>query len=435
MPNILLHIGRHKTGTSALQNAFIASRAALLAAGVDYPLSGLRRIAHHPIAEAIHEHSLRQSDFMALDLIRDFRAEIDCAQTAWMLISSEAFQRCQPRDVARLFNGHHVMVVVYLRDQLSYLQSSYLQEVQADAYQGSIEDFAATYFDANYQEFVDSWIEVFGERNVLVRIFQKNFLRNGDIVSDFFSVLLPRLVGKSVLYQIPANATTSRNPSLNGAWIPFKLRLNRAVPPEYCRNLNLYWALGSLCVATEEKNQLISNELARRILTKYGPSNKNLLQKLGYPPNALDGRFSPQRSAAPLGPAEFYACLNTLIEEEPMCAFLHQECYHAYLSSTPFYHALILSRHLVEDHLPLLRIVRQGQIQSFLGNFRQVGPWYVAAREHFDPEIDCIVAEMEPDVMVPITIHHNKHLLAQGGLSASDLETSYETSAATRIEH
>ena len=47
---ILLHLGFHKTGTTALQSAFAASRPQLLEHGVLYP--GRRR-SHHPAAMAM----------------------------------------------------------------------------------------------------------------------------------------------------------------------------------------------------------------------------------------------------------------------------------------------------------------------------------------------------------------------------------------------
>ncbi|WP_375280737.1 hypothetical protein [Pseudooctadecabacter sp.] len=41
-PRIVFHLGRHKTGTSSLQNLMHSNRAVLADRGVLYPLSGLR---------------------------------------------------------------------------------------------------------------------------------------------------------------------------------------------------------------------------------------------------------------------------------------------------------------------------------------------------------------------------------------------------------
>lgn len=404
MANVLLHIGRHKTGTTALQQAFIASREALFAAGIDYPRHGLEYGAHHLIAEAVHLHSLQKGDAEVARLLRDFRAEIDRAPTPWILVSSEGFQRCRPDAVARLFTGHQVWVTIYLRDPLSYLQSAYLQEVQASTYAEAIEGFAVTEFEADYQDFYDHWAKVFGVRNILVRIFHPNLLRDGDIVSDFLTDLLPALVGKEIRFQKPAATTDSRNPSLSGAWIPFKLRLNRMVATQDCPNFNLYRVLGRLSAAMKTKDQLVSPSLERHIRAKYAASHSELLQKLGYPPHALDRQLGPSTSYPPMGPQEFYSRLTALLAEEPTCGLLREECYHACIATTPYYHALILSRHLREDHLPLMYLERPGRRAPFLQYFRQAGPWYVAAREHFDPEADGLVADFGDGLAEPITL-------------------------------
>lgn len=409
MSTILLHIGRHKSGTTALQNAFYSNREALAAAGVTYPLQGLRFVAHHPVAEAVHLHANRQSDFMHDALIREFRAEIDHAQTPWILVSSEGFQRCQPTDVERLFSDHRVKVIVYLRDQISYLQSAYLQEVHADAFQGTIEEFAATHYDADYENFLASWAQVFGEAQVLVRIFTAEHLRDGDVVRDFLSDVLPSMVGSSIPYNLPPDSAASRNPSLSGPWVPFKLRLNQVLPAEQCRFVPLYNALGRLNVARTDKEQLVPPALAGRMRAKYGRSNSRLLRKMGYPPNALEGKICPASQAMPLGPEDFHAALMHLIAEEPRCDFLREECYHAQHATTRFYHALTLSPHLLRDHLPLLRVVRQDQRIPFHRYFRPAGPSYVAALEHFDPSGDRLVAAIGENKLVPITLRPSPH--------------------------
>ena len=48
-PNLILHIGMGKTGTTALQEAFWANRDVLARAGITYPDIGVDAGAHHKI--------------------------------------------------------------------------------------------------------------------------------------------------------------------------------------------------------------------------------------------------------------------------------------------------------------------------------------------------------------------------------------------------
>ena len=93
MANVLLHIGRHKTGTTALQQAFIASREVLFAAGIDYPRHGLEYGAHHLIAEAVHLHLFRRATR---------RSKGSCATSAPRLIAPQTHGFSS---VVRVFNA------------------------------------------------------------------------------------------------------------------------------------------------------------------------------------------------------------------------------------------------------------------------------------------------------------------------------------------
>lgn len=50
MANIVIHIGRHKSGTSALQDMLFSSKELLEKEGWYYPATGMKNIAHHGLA-------------------------------------------------------------------------------------------------------------------------------------------------------------------------------------------------------------------------------------------------------------------------------------------------------------------------------------------------------------------------------------------------
>ena len=93
---IYVHVGAHRTGTSAAQARLEASRDALAAAGWLYPRSGLQHYGHHRLAKALRGRGIRSGDDgpEALDVaveIGALAAEIAGAPQTRAVISSEGF--------------------------------------------------------------------------------------------------------------------------------------------------------------------------------------------------------------------------------------------------------------------------------------------------------------------------------------------------------
>lgn len=132
MARLVLHIGTHKTATTTLQNTFAANRALLAREGLIYP--DLGRVAGH--------HGLVM-EWLSLPQVYALPGG---AAAAWeriaglsgrpgvVFLSSEEFSRGLPLPRvdfatlrARLAAFGQVTVLCTLRDQLSYLQSIYLE--------------------------------------------------------------------------------------------------------------------------------------------------------------------------------------------------------------------------------------------------------------------------------------------------------------------
>ena len=118
---VILHVGPNKTGTTALQHAFVANSALLARFQIAYPMTGRVLAAHHGIADAC-----RSGDAEALCNLSD---EIRYESTA--LLSSELFAALEPHELERLrraFGGTSVEVVYSLR-RLSDLWPSHWKEM------------------------------------------------------------------------------------------------------------------------------------------------------------------------------------------------------------------------------------------------------------------------------------------------------------------
>lgn len=216
---VILHIGRHKSGTSSLQRALASASADLRAAGALYPKAGRRGIAHHPLANAFLEKTRR--DPAAAAAAATLVAEVAAEMRDWqgeVLLSSEAFQNVQrPERIAELVDPARCEIVVYLRELYGYAQSAYAQVVHAQRWSGSFTDYLQV-FGTDYGAFLDRW-EGFGPARLHVRPFHRAALANGDVIDDFAATagLPPGIL---------SSAIPDQNPSLGGALLEFKRALN-----------------------------------------------------------------------------------------------------------------------------------------------------------------------------------------------------------------
>ena len=130
MSHFVLHIGTHKTGTTALQRTFGAARPSLRAHGIVYPSLQPREPGHHILVGPwIDRHHDRQTTIRLWQSL----AESHAGGKSTLVISSEEFCRARPQSVdfaelAGFVAGFDRRTVVcYLRNQASYIQSIYLQ--------------------------------------------------------------------------------------------------------------------------------------------------------------------------------------------------------------------------------------------------------------------------------------------------------------------
>lgn len=133
MARLVLHIGTHKTGTTALQQACFANRHWLKTVGITYPDLGVG-CWHHGLTEpwgfVMPAYRLEGGGLAAWK-----RLAADHANTpGTVLISSEEFSRGHPnnrinltelRELAKAFDS--VEVICSLRVQTDFLQSIYME--------------------------------------------------------------------------------------------------------------------------------------------------------------------------------------------------------------------------------------------------------------------------------------------------------------------
>lgn len=228
---VVLHIGTHKTGTTAIQRFAAANRAKLRSRGLWYPSYDEIRLfvhyGHHHVAHALaNENGNRLS-------IEDTRRFVDHVLAKrrpgeTLLISAEPFYRhVLPAEggywaerkayvdrVREFFPGDDIKVLAIVRRQDTFARSLYQERIKVTKFRQTFPEFIADRHPFEYYEHLRLFEEAFGTVDVLLY----EDLAAAGLINAFFGHL-----GIDV-----ANITgrPSANPSLPIELVEFKRILN-----------------------------------------------------------------------------------------------------------------------------------------------------------------------------------------------------------------
>jgi hypothetical protein len=196
---VYLHIGTHKTGSTAVQYFLDANREALEGRGVLYPRSGRPQrkpisCGHHLLASELTRPAAARRRLVRTGAARTeweaLEAELRGAREDVAVISAEGFDRlATEHDFQALrsrLDGLDVNVIVYLRRQDEFLSSYYCQHVLYRGETRGFEEFRrALPTETDYERLLASWEGAFGRESLIVRTYERPALVNGDVVDDF----------------------------------------------------------------------------------------------------------------------------------------------------------------------------------------------------------------------------------------------------------
>jgi len=135
LDRVILHIGTHKTGTTAVQGSLGEASDALLSRGVLYPRSGRRGVGHVELARlAEHPGEMPGGREGEQELLEEIRA----ASPGTLVLSAERFTSpVSPRRarwaewLCTHLDARRVEVIGYVRPQWEYIESIYVQATKA----------------------------------------------------------------------------------------------------------------------------------------------------------------------------------------------------------------------------------------------------------------------------------------------------------------
>jgi hypothetical protein len=176
---LIIHAGFHKSGTTALQEAFDAQSEELKAAGIIYPNIGRR--AHHRVAWALTGRTWgwgkRGGEKTSIKEWEQLAKSINSSDEETILISSEFFSELDGDAIRKLFSdikGRKVQAVFTVRPLVKLLASSYQQYLKYG-------------IKADYEEWLHSVLDTPGESKINPTFWLRHF--HGRVVGKWVDVL------------------------------------------------------------------------------------------------------------------------------------------------------------------------------------------------------------------------------------------------------
>lgn len=274
---IVIHAGRHKTGTTHLQRFFGMNATRLLNEfGILYPESGRNPYFnfHHEFFESLLKNGDNKSAMIKL-----FWREVKEAKPEIVLFSSEYLSRDTIQDeelkiIKESFLPYGVEIIFYLRRQDHFLCSRYSERVKQNrlAFPDNIWSFNA---ELDYLKFLDRYASIFGVRNIIVKSYDK--AKEIGLIEDFSS-----LFKEPTLAQLPrpAQEANKRLPwgYLRILWyansnpITRKMLANRGASYFFRRAAKYFPSIF-------DASRPITDSEAKLLIQRYNDSNKSVSDK------------------------------------------------------------------------------------------------------------------------------------------------------------
>jgi hypothetical protein len=314
---LYLHIGTEKTGSTSLQAVGGINRGTLMNHGIFYPRTpGDRNHTKLTLfaADGPNVLDLRRLGRLfpddAYQLFKahfadELRSEVLANKCPRIYLSNEhlSSRLRSVQEINRLAAivrplAETLKIVVYLRPQTELFLSTFSTSIKAGRTKALEPPKKNQHPRYNYERMLSLWADVFGEENVIVRIYDRNILVGHDVVKDFFSIMGYE-PGSDI--EIP----TTLNVRLDHDALQFLLEFNKHIPPFLEESVNP--DRGDLSNALETKSMgpalAIPAAVLRGMAKMYEESNARIARRfLGRSDGVLfsDVEYSDLAEGEPL---------------------------------------------------------------------------------------------------------------------------------------
>ena len=247
---LILHIGTHKTGTTTIQHLCWRNRAELLNNGWLYPVNGRPkydfRPGHHLLSFSVLQKPIEQRPNWAQKITSinvneewsKLMEELSTYPDKNVILSSEAIGSCNKESIKLIkdyMRDFDVTIVIYLRNQLDFLLSSYKQRVKKSGYIQNFNEFIKERIKSKHHlKMIDRWAAIFGKECINIRLYDKVIASSG-LMQDFFNIM--ELSG-SIIQGMPLNDRQNVSPNDNTTILIRKLntiinKINTMLAPRF----------------------------------------------------------------------------------------------------------------------------------------------------------------------------------------------------------
>lgn len=304
---VFLHIGIHKTGTSAIQNVCRANHRELLKAGILFPMAGFVAKPHfHPTATSGHSGFIGFLSAPSAPNVppagQALLRQIESGSWNRLVLSTEAMSAPHKRGAVACVGwfrqqGFEVKLIAYLRRQDGWLDSFYRERLKWDVPKHrdarSIDEFWRAEGDAwlNYKRRIGEWVAVVGREHSEIRSYD-DVENTAGVVGDFLEI-----IGADPAKLDLAQSADIHNPSLPPAAVDLLRAVNTFPSSVIPRKTPLVEAIRTTALFTSSAGSLISPELWDELQAVYGEHNEELRTCWL---NGPSGRFSFREGPGPL---------------------------------------------------------------------------------------------------------------------------------------
>jgi len=203
--------------------------------------------------------------------------------------------------IIKYFPDHCIKIVMYIREQASLAYSLHSESVKA-GYSGASKPPMPgenKYFDhvSNHLRTINLWSKIFGEKNLNIRIYEKNSLIEQDSISDF--CIQAGINKEEIPYQGFIEGLRSNKLTLSGQALKIKSMINIStkgtiIPYNNLLNEALVQIFGQIKEAKDPK-------LFQAITETYLEGNEEIKQRLFINRDQLFQPYNPSEDASEPG--------------------------------------------------------------------------------------------------------------------------------------
>ena len=191
---VIIHIGSGKTGTTSIQHMLGQSEQHLLDAGIMYHPTHPKQPNHHNLVSTPFDTSMWERD---RPVHTQLKQKFESSPASKMIISTERIfgaPKYYLEELKKLYWNMDIKIIVYIRNQVDMIPSQFLQrqkDIETE-YLFSIENAFKKYKDIwgmHPNKLMTRWMPVFKKENMIVRIYDRELLDDGDVCRDFAKAL------------------------------------------------------------------------------------------------------------------------------------------------------------------------------------------------------------------------------------------------------